>query len=138
MIRRALVGAAFVSVALLGAACSSSSSTASPSAATGTTSATGSSDTADVSGQPTFAMSAVDYSFSPSTLTGTAGQKLTITVRNDGTATHTFTIDSQHVDVEIPPGQSEDVTVTFPQSGSVEFHCRFHVSLGMTGKLEVA
>jgi len=30
-----------------------------------------------------------------------------------------------------------DVTVTFPQSGSLEFFCKYHKSSGMVGELSV-
>jgi plastocyanin len=133
--------------AALMAACSSGSS-GSPSAAAGSTSeSTASSspseseseaDVADVSGKKSLDVEADDFYFSPSTIRGTAGQQLTIKVENEGQATHTFTMESQNVDVEVEPGNEAEVNVTFPKSGSVEFICRFHASQGMTGELEVA
>jgi len=124
-------------VVLLLAACSSSSSSSSSSAAGGATTSPAAAGT-DVSGKTTFAIDAQDFSFSPNALTGSAGQSLSITVTNKGSATHTFTIDSENVDVELAPGDSQKVTVTFPESGSVEFYCKFHVSSGMKGTLQVA
>ena len=117
-------------LAMLAAACSgsSSSSTGSPAA---------SADSQDVSGQTTATIGANNFFFSPSTLVGTAGQTLTITVKNEGAAPHSFTIDGQSVDVTVQPGTQQDVTVTFPTSGSVEFYCRFHVATGMKGELTV-
>jgi plastocyanin len=40
--------------------------------------------------------------------------------------------------VTLTPGTQQTVTVTFPNSGSTEFFCRFHESMGMTGELQVA
>jgi plastocyanin len=145
--RKAPLVVMFATFAALMAACSSGSS-GSPSAAAGSTGETTSSssptesaseaDVADVSGKKSLDVEADDFYFSPNTIQGNAGQKLTIKVENEGQATHTFTIESQNVDVEVEPGNEAEVNVTFPQSGSVEFICRFHASQGMTGELEVA
>lgn len=123
--------------ALLAVACSSSSSST---PAGGSSSSGG--DTVDVTGMTGTQVEANNsggtFSFTPAALTGSAGQSLTITVKNVGSAAHTFTIDGQSVDVEVQPGSHADVTVTFPDSGSVEFVCRFHIGSGMKGSLTVA
>lgn len=119
---------------LLLAACSSSSSSSS----TGATETSPAVAGTDVQGKTTFAIDEQDFSFSPNALTGSPGQSLAITVTNKGSATHTFTIDSENVSVELAPGDSQKVTVTFPESGSVEFYCQFHVGSGMKGTLQVA
>ncbi len=89
-------------------------------------------------GKKTFTIDAQDFFFSPNVLTGSAGQQLTLTIDNQGAATHTFTIASEHIDVTLAPGTQQTVKVTFPNSGSTEFLCRFHESMGMTGELQVA
>jgi plastocyanin len=123
--------------AVFAVACSSSSSST---PAGGSSSSGG--DTVDVTGMTATQVEASNsgstFSFTPATLTGSAGQSLTITVKNVGSTPHTFTIDGQSVDVEVQPGSQADVTVTFPDSGSVEFYCRFHVGSGMKGSLTVA
>ena len=88
--------------------------------------------------QETFTIDAQDFFFSPNVLMGSAGQQLTLTIDNQGAATHTFTIASEHIDVTLAPGTQQTVKVTFPNSGSTEFLCRFHESMGMTGELQVA
>ena len=74
-----------------------------------------------------------DNSFDPTKVDGDAGKKVTLTLENSGQAAHTFTIDDQKVDTEVEPGASATVDVTIPDSGSVEFYCRFHS--GMAGTL---
>jgi plastocyanin len=91
-----------------------------------------------VVGKKTFTIDQEDFFFSPNVLTGSAGQQLTLTIDNQGAATHTFTIASEHIDVTLAPGTQQTVKVTFPKSGSTEFLCRFHESMGMTGELQVA
>ncbi len=73
----------------------------------------------------------VDFSFSPSTLSVTEGQ--TITVSNIGDTSHTFTTDDGTIDEVIAPGETEEITLDAVSSGG--FHCRFHSQ--MTGTLKV-
>src|SRR5687768_8489503 len=79
-----------------------------------------------------------DFSFAPKALTGEPGQEATIMVSNTGEAPHTFTIKDLDIDEELQPGDETQVTVTFPDSGSVKFICRFHVGGGMEGALTVS
>jgi plastocyanin len=88
------------------------------------------------SGSGSHAVELNDNSFTPATITGKAGSKVKLALANNGAAEHTFTIDSQHVDQTLPPGQHATVTVTIPSSGSVQFYCRFHKSLGMVGTIK--
>jgi plastocyanin len=93
----------------------------------------------DVSGATTATVDASNngstYFFSPTVLTGKGGQKLTVTVKDTGDREHTFTLADGSVDKTLQPGQTATVSVTFPGSGSLEFYCRFHKSLGMVGEL---
>lgn len=74
------------------------------------------------------------FTFSPSTVTVTQGE--TITLDNVSTAAHTFTITGQGIDVETQPGKTAQVTIDLPP-GTYPFVCRFHESMGMTGTLVV-
>ncbi len=78
-----------------------------------------------------------DFYFAPTVLQGEAGQVLSVSLSNEGTASHTFTIDEQDVDVEVAAGESGQAEVTFPDSGALVFYCRFHVGGGMLGGLSV-
>jgi plastocyanin len=139
-----------ITAVLLAGACSSSSSTSSPAAsgsATGGNTITIGSDTAndhgtkDATGKSTFEIDERNdngFYFDPTILTGSAGQSLTIDIKNEGTAPHNFSIDSLGVNVTLQPGTSQSVKVTFPPSGTTEFFCSFHRSLGMVGGLQVA
>ncbi len=73
------------------------------------------------------------FAFHPDTLTATGGQNATITITNKDSVTHSFTLDQGGVSRDVPPGQTVEVTVPFPASGSAGFHCRFHPSI--TGTL---
>jgi plastocyanin len=81
-----------------------------------------------------------DFFFEPTVLMGTPGQRLTIELSNhshNGTL-HNFSLTEQGIDQDVPPpsgGPPVTVTVTFPQSGFLEFFCKYHRSRGMAGEL---
>lgn len=144
MQNRTLIVAGLLAFGVLATACTSatSSSAAAPPASssatpTGSPIPTSPAPPADVAGKSTFTIDAYDDFFSPNTLTGSAGQKLSLTIDNKGAAVHTFTITNQNVDVTLMPGTSQTVKITFPKSGSQQFVCRFHESMGMVGQLQV-
>jgi plastocyanin len=91
----------------------------------------------DVSGLSEFELEADDFYFEPTVLEGEAGQTLSLSLHNEGTVAHTFTIESEGVDVQMGGGESGETEVTFPESGALVFICSFHVSGGMLGGLSV-
>jgi plastocyanin len=143
MRNRTAILATVLAVGALATGCTAASSSAAAPPATSSATPTASpiptspAPAADVSGKSSFTIDTYDDFFSPNTLMGSAGQKLSLTIDNKGSAAHTFTIDSQDVDVTLMPGTSQTVTVTFPKSGSTQFVCRFHESMGMVGQLQV-
>ena len=76
-------------------------------------------------------LTTVDFAFSPTELSVTEGQ--TITISNIGETSHTFTTEDEAVDETIGAGETVEVTLTGVSSG--EFHCRFHPQ--MVGTLTV-
>ena len=98
--------------------------------------------TKDVSGQSDISVEldneGNEYYFDPTVLKGTAGQKVTIELENEGDTEHNFTLADQGVNQNVDPGKKVEVTVTFPSSGTLVFECAFHAALGMRGALEVA
>jgi plastocyanin len=93
---------------------------------------------ADLSGKSMFSIETDSYYFDPTTLKGTAGEKVTLTFKNESSTNHNFTVESQSINLDIDAGQTKTVSVTFPSSGSIEFHCEYHQSLGMVGQLLVS
>ena len=144
MRNRTVIVAALLALGVLATACTTSTSssaaaTSSSASPTPTTSPipTSPAPPANVAGKTSFTIDTYDNFFSPNTLTGSAGQKLNLTISNLGAATHTFTITSENIDVLLAPGTSQTVHVKFPKSGSTQFVCRFHESMGMVGELQV-
>ena len=74
----------------------------------------------------------VDFGFSPTELSVSEGQ--TITITNTGDVSHTFTTDDGVIDQTVSAGETVEVTLAGVTSGG--FHCRFHSQ--MTGTLTVA
>lgn len=80
------------------------------------------------------AITAEDFQFSPSSLTVPSGES-SITVTNEGSVEHSFTLDDDSVSEDIEPGDS--VTVTVDISADAGFHCKYHPDQ-MTGTLSVS
>ncbi len=74
-----------------------------------------------------------DFYFQPTYVQATPGATVEVELSNEGSASHTFTIDDQNIDVTLEPDGHETVQVTMPDSGSLRFYCRFHASQGMQG-----
>ena len=77
-----------------------------------------------------------DFYFGPTFINAKPGEKITIELKNEGKAVHTFTsTDLGNVDEQLAAGTSKKITVTAPQSGQALFFCRFHQSQGMQGAI---
>ena len=99
---------------------------------------TASSAASNAGGPVTLSLTTTDFKFTPTTLTATAGKPVTVTVKNNGQAEHNFSISSLKVDKDIEKGDSQTVTFTPSQSGTVQFFCKYHKdSQGMVGSLSV-
>ena len=122
-----LVAGLFV-LSLVVAACSSDDdgggTTDTTGGATGTTAETGS------SGGTTITIAG--FAFDPDTITVSGPTEVTIT--NEDSATHTFTLDDGSVDETVNAGAT--VTVTVDVAASTGFHCNIHPQ--MTGQIEVS
>jgi plastocyanin len=80
-------------------------------------------------------VAAQDVFFEPTFVEGQPGQTVAVTVTNEGSIDHTFTIEDQGIDEVLAPGDETTVEVTVPEGGSARFVCRFHVAGGMQGAL---
>ncbi|MDQ3766672.1 MAG: cupredoxin domain-containing protein [Actinomycetota bacterium] len=78
---------------------------------------------------------ASDFAFSPTRLNLKPGAKVELTLKNEDSATHSFTSDDLDVDIEVEGGASASTSLTAPESGNAEWHCRFHSQ--MTGEISV-
>jgi plastocyanin len=97
----------------------------------------------DLAGKSTFELELDNdnglYYFEPTVLVGTPGEKITLILKNVGATKHNFTLESEHINQDVnTPGTSARVTITFPQSGTLQFHCEYHANLGMIGELQVS
>ena len=124
-----LVAGLFV-LSLVVAACSSDDNgggtTATTGGATGTTAATGG------GGGGGTTITIAGFAFDPDTITLSGPTEVTVT--NEDSATHTFTLDDGSVDETVEPGAT--VTVTVDVSAATGFHCNIHPQ--MTGQIEVS
>jgi plastocyanin len=67
-----------------------------------------------------------DFYFKSTFLKAKPGTTVTVSLKNEGKAQHTFTIDALGIDQTLDPGQSTTVSVTLPATGATNFYCRFH------------
>ena len=73
-----------------------------------------------------------DLYFEKTFVKGKKGETVSVTITNEGSLQHTFTIDSQDVDETIDAGDSTTVEITIPKNGKPAVaYCRFHESSGM-------
>jgi plastocyanin len=86
-------------------------------------------------GQP---LEAVDNAFKPAQLTATAGQKVTVVLKNDGATLHNFSIDALGVSQDVENGKKVTVSFTPTAAGTLQFYCKYHQALGMTGSVVVS
>ena len=122
-----LVAGLFV-LSLVVAACSSDDDGGGTTATTG--GATGSTATGGGGGGTTITIAG--FAFDPDTITVSGPTEVTVT--NEDSATHTFTLDDGSVDETVEPGAT--VTVTVDVSAATGFHCNIHPQ--MTGQIEVS
>ena len=92
----------------------------------------------DVSGESELDLELDDFYFEPTVLTGSAGESLTLHLENEGSTEHNFSVTDQGIDQDVEEGEDAEVTVTFPDSGTLVFFCKYHQDMGMRGALEVA
>jgi len=88
---------------------------------------------AEHDGDVEIALTADNFAFAPTAIEAKTGSEIAVENANAGTS-HTFTVDGTAIDLELGPGDVEDVTIDL-DPGAYDFHCRFHAS--MTGTLTV-
>jgi plastocyanin len=118
---------------LSGGACSKSSSGTSPTTTTSLAAGCTDATATDLSADDPFTVVIVNFAFQPSCFK--AKSTSSITVENQGTFTHTFTIIDTQVDVSIDAGQTFNGESAGLAPGTYQFHCRIHSQ--MTGTVIV-
>ncbi|OGK30966.1 hypothetical protein A3F29_04340 [Candidatus Roizmanbacteria bacterium RIFCSPHIGHO2_12_FULL_33_9] len=81
-----------------------------------------------------------EFSFSPSTITVSEGEKIALTFKNVGTFPHNFIIDELDVKTEtINAGEEDTIEFVADKSGTFAFYCGVgnHRQQGMEGEVDV-
>jgi plastocyanin len=112
---------------------STSASASPPVSLDGTVTDTGTKDASGDGDTPVIELAVADNSFGPTFTKVAPGAVVTLKLKNEGTRDHTFTLADGAVDQALDPGQSAEVTVTVPATGSASFYCSIHQSSGMQG-----
>lgn len=69
-------------------------------------------------------VTAEDFSFDKATISAKPGQVVNVTLKNDGSAEHSFTVGS--TDVTEAEGGEEGSGSFTASEGTTEFHCKYH------------
>ena len=119
----------------LAAACSSGGGSTQTTTPPPETSATTQTTPSQTGSGNAVAITMVDFSFQPATVTASTSQDIVLT--NKGAALHNFSIEGTSIDVDVQPGQSQTLTAPGPSfaPGTYTFFCKYHRSSGMTGTL---
>jgi plastocyanin len=102
-------------------------------AASETTAAPGT--TAAGGGENEVQLTASGFAWDRTSLQLSAGSEVRVEVRNEDTATHSFTFSEGGADQDIPGGEDATVSFTAPDAGSYQFRCKYHPA--MTGTVTV-
>jgi plastocyanin len=94
--------------------------------------------TKDVSGESNVELELDDDYFEPTVLEGKPGERVTLELKNEGGSEHNLTIDELKIDQDVEPGEEAEVEVTFPESGTLTFFCKYHRDRGMAGAFRSA
>jgi plastocyanin len=89
---------------------------------------------ADVADMSKVVIEMDEHFFKPTVLLGAPGQRLEVTLSNQGNQLHNFSVEGQRIDENLEPAFPVTVIVTFPQSGAVGFRCKFHLRENMRGE----
>jgi uncharacterized cupredoxin-like copper-binding protein len=90
-----------------------------------------------------FAVSLSEFALSPDMIHAPAGRELSFDVSNDGSAPHTFAVDTGNgvkATRELQPGETQTLVVPALDAGEYRISCTIsgHADLGMVGSLMVA
>jgi plastocyanin len=81
-------------------------------------------------------LTAQDFAFDPSTIEVDSGAEVELTFNNEDDVEHSFTAEDLDAEVEAEGGESATTTFTAPESGTVEFFCKYHPDQ-MMGEISV-
>ncbi len=81
-------------------------------------------------------LTAQDFAFDPSSIEVDSRAEVELTFNNEDDVEHSFTAEDLDAEVEAEGGESATTTFTAPESGTVEFICKYH-SDQMTGEISV-
>ncbi len=90
-----------------------------------------------------FAVSLTEFAITPAHIDAPSGQTLSFDVSNDGTAAHTFAVDTGsgvEQTRELQPGETQTLQVAGLDAGDYRYSCTIagHADLGMVGSLTVS
>lgn len=87
--------------------------------------------------QASASVAAFDFYFDPTTVFFERAVEATVTLQNNGSVAHSFTVPDLDVEVEVEPGSEASTTFVTPDEPlAYEFFCKFHPE-EMSGSLSI-
>ena len=79
----------------------------------------------------------VDFAYEPAAISVPSGSFRILAITNNGDLPHTFTIEGLIDTMEMAPGESQSITVSDLEPGTLTFFCTIHGAGQMSGELTV-
>jgi plastocyanin len=80
-------------------------------------------------------VAAGDFYFQPTVFTGPPGQQMVLAVTSASDSTHNVSVAARDLDEDVPARRTVELDLTFPDSGTLVFVCKYHRERGMAGAL---
>lgn len=77
-----------------------------------------------------------DFYFEPTFIKSPGGSTAEVTLHNEGTVQHNFSVDDLDVDEDLGPDEEKTVTVEIGTESRYDFYCKFHQGQGMRGAFQ--
>jgi plastocyanin len=102
------------------------------------TSAPAANPTSSAGGAAANSITISNFTYSPARFNAVAGQQVRLTITNQDSAPHTFTIQGVADSGPISAGESKTVTFTPSQAGNLTWFCSIHGQARMSGQVIVS
>jgi plastocyanin len=79
-----------------------------------------------------------DFYFEPTIIKAAPGTDFKLELFNESNNLHNLSLDDQNIDQDVAAGETVDVMLTIPDSGQLEFYCKYHKAQGMVGAVEAS
>ena len=77
-----------------------------------------------------------NFYFEPTFIKSPGGSTATLTLHNEGTVQHNFSVEGLDIDEDLGPDEEKTITVEIGAESRYDFFCKFHQDQGMRGAFQ--